>query len=239
MAPLAALPRVLREEVLGLCADVSPSGQSYRRDVVQRAGPFRPSGFPEAIRPPRQRLLALAGVAAAAGVLIAIVATGIITVLALSGSHRPDPAAAARSGSPSGTASAPVTASTGSAKQGIAEPLMRPRARAGGHQCGASGSAGFGLADQGEAVTVGHVVGASVPDTGAKAAHAHADTDTDGHRHADAHIDLYLHCHADAVLHVPGPWIAAAAGALLLSAYLVLVSPYVVPTQLCAGSNYG
>ncbi len=124
MAPLAALPQMLREEVLGLCADVSPPGQSYRRDVVQRAGPFRPNGFPEAIRPPRQRLLALAGVAAAAGVLIAIVATGIITVLALGGSHPPQRADAARSGHPQGSADAAGTASPGSS--GAALPSLSP-----------------------------------------------------------------------------------------------------------------
>ena len=41
-------------------------------------------------------MLALSGVAAAVGVLIAIAATGIITVLALTGSHTPRPAAAGR-----------------------------------------------------------------------------------------------------------------------------------------------
>ena len=40
-------------------------------------------------------MLALSGVAAAVGVLIAIAATGVITVLALTGSHTPRPAAAA------------------------------------------------------------------------------------------------------------------------------------------------
>jgi RNA polymerase sigma factor (sigma-70 family) len=127
MAPLAALPRGLRAEVLELCADVSPLSQSYRRDVAQSAGPFRPSGFPESARPPRPRMLALAGIAAAAGVVIAIAATGIITVLALSGSHPPG-AAAARSGSPSGTAGASVTTSAGSA--GGAAPSLSPAASA-------------------------------------------------------------------------------------------------------------
>ena len=124
MAPLAALPRGLREEVLGLCADGSPQGQSYRRDVMQSAGSFLPNGFPQPARPPRSRMLALSGVAAAVGVLIAIAATGVITVLALTGSHTPRPAAAGRSGSPSGTASASATASTGSA--GGVSPSLSP-----------------------------------------------------------------------------------------------------------------
>ena len=116
MAPLAAPPPGLREEVLGLCGDVRPLSLEYRRDVMQRAGPFRPNGFPEPIRPPGQRWLALSGVAAAVGVLIAIVATGIITVLALGGSHTPQPADVARSGhgNPSGSAASSVTTSPGS-----------------------------------------------------------------------------------------------------------------------------
>ena len=128
MAPMAALPGVLREEVLGLCADVGPLAQSYRQDVLQRAGEFRPNGFPQAIRPPRQRLLVLSGVAAAAGILIAVVATGIVTVLALGGSHTPRPASAARSGNPQASAVASVTASPGSA--GAASPSLSPTASA-------------------------------------------------------------------------------------------------------------
>ena len=54
MAPLATPPPELREEVLGLCADVQPLSLSYRRDVMERAGPFRPNGFPEPVRPPRR-----------------------------------------------------------------------------------------------------------------------------------------------------------------------------------------
>ena len=120
MAPLAALPHGLRQEVLGLCADVGPAAQSYRRDVLERAGPFRPNGFPQAIRPPGRRRLVLAAVAATAGIVIAMVATGIITVFALGGSRTPNPVNAVRSGS--GVAS--VTASPGSA--GAALPSLSP-----------------------------------------------------------------------------------------------------------------
>jgi RNA polymerase sigma factor (sigma-70 family) len=117
MALPPPLPDELREEVLRLCASSSPRAQEYREDVLLDAGSFRPNGFPEAVRPPRQRMLALSGVAAAAGILIAVAATGIITVLALTGSHAP-PAEAARPGSPSGTgtglpAAAPSTGPTG------------------------------------------------------------------------------------------------------------------------------
>ena len=115
MAPLAALPNELREEVLRLCASSSPGAREYREDVLLDAGPFRPNGFPPAVRPRRHRMLALSGVAAAAGVLIAVAATGIITVLALTGSHAPRPPDAARPASPSGTGSGlpAAAASTG------------------------------------------------------------------------------------------------------------------------------
>ena len=87
MAPLAALPPGLRDEVLELCTDSSPETLSYRRDVTQRAGAFLPNGFPQAIHAPRRRMIALSGAAAVVGVLVAIMATGIVTVLALTGSH--------------------------------------------------------------------------------------------------------------------------------------------------------
>jgi RNA polymerase sigma factor (sigma-70 family) len=123
MPPLATLPPGLRGEVLWLSADSGPQAQSYRRDVMQRAGSFQPNGFPQAVRAPR-RMLALSGVAAAVGVLIALAATGIVTVLALTGSHSPRPAAADRSARPPGTAGAPATADTGSA--GGASPGASP-----------------------------------------------------------------------------------------------------------------
>jgi RNA polymerase sigma factor (sigma-70 family) len=129
MAPLAAVPRGLRGEVLSLCADTSPQGQAYRQEVLQDAGPFRPGGFPEAIRPPRQRVLALSGVAAAAGVLIAVAATGIITALALGGSHAPRAADAAGSGRLPGTAGAQAPSNTGPAVGGTS-PSLSPTAGA-------------------------------------------------------------------------------------------------------------
>ena len=221
MTPLAALPHGLREEVLGLCADVSPEGQSYRREVTQRASPFRPNGFPQPASASRSRMLALSGVAAAVGVLIAVVATGIITVLALTGSHTPRSAAAGRSGHPSGTASASVTASPGSAAQAVAEPVS-DHERAGRHQRAAARGAAFRLADQGQAVAVGHVIGAGVPDTDAEAAHTH--THAHVYRHADAHLHLHLHGHRHAVAYLHVPVKAAAPGALWLPAYFVLVS---------------
>src|SRR6266704_2278467 len=112
MAPPAVLPPELRDEVLELCTDPSPETLSYRRDVAQRAGAFRPNGFPQAIRAPRRRMIALSGAAAVVGVLVAIMATGIVTVLALTGSHAPRSAAAGTGGSP-GAASAQATGDTG------------------------------------------------------------------------------------------------------------------------------
>jgi len=112
MAPLAELPPGLREEILGLCADTSPEALSYRREVTQRAGAFLPNGFPQAVRAPRRRMVALSGVAAAVGVLVAVMATGIVTVLALTGSHGQRQAAADSS---PGSASAPASGDAGTA----------------------------------------------------------------------------------------------------------------------------
>ena len=129
MAPLAALPYDLRDEVLWLCSDSSPLAQSYRQDVTQRAGSFRSNGFPQAVRAPRRRMLALSGVAAAVGVLIAITATGIVTVLALTGSHAP-PSAADRSGHSPGPAAASDTGSAGGASPRISPASSGPASSA-------------------------------------------------------------------------------------------------------------
>ena len=125
MALPPALPDELRDEVLRLCASSSPRAQEYREDVLLDAGSFRPNGFPEAVRPPRQRMLALSGVAAAAGILIAVAATGIITVFALTGSHAP-PAEAARSGSPSATGSGLPAAAASTGPAGDVSPSALP-----------------------------------------------------------------------------------------------------------------
>ena len=120
MAPLAELPPGLREEVLGLCADTSTEALSYRREVTRRAGAFLPNGFPQPARAPRRRMLALSRVAAAAGVLVAIMATGIVTVLALTGSHAPRQAAA---GASSSSASASALASGDAGTAGATSPV--------------------------------------------------------------------------------------------------------------------
>jgi RNA polymerase sigma factor (sigma-70 family) len=116
MAPLAALPRGLREKVLALCADYSPPAQAYREEMTQRAGPFGANGFPEQVRQPRGRMLALSGAATASAILIAIVATGVITVLALGISHTPRPPDNTRPSSATATASAAVTARAGATR---------------------------------------------------------------------------------------------------------------------------
>ena len=112
MAPLFGPPLELRDEVLQLCTSSSPGALAYRRDVTQRAGPFRPNGFPEPVRPPRRRILALSGMTAAvAGVVIAIAATGIVAAIALTGAHPPaSSAASAKSGQASQTSSATAAA---------------------------------------------------------------------------------------------------------------------------------
>ena len=109
MAPPAALPRGLREKVLRLCADDSPPARAYREEARQGAGPFAANGFPQQVRQPRGRMLALPGGAAASAILIAIVATGVITVLAVGGSHTPRSVDDTRSHNAPATAGAAVT----------------------------------------------------------------------------------------------------------------------------------
>jgi RNA polymerase sigma factor (sigma-70 family) len=125
MAPLAALPRGLRENVLRLCADDSPRAQAYREEVAQRADPFAANGFPQQVRQPRGRMLALSVGAAASAILIAIAAIGVITLLAFGGSHSPRPLDGSRSRSAPATASAAATARAGAAS---ASPSVSPAA---------------------------------------------------------------------------------------------------------------
>ena len=110
MAPLAALPFWLRDDVLELCSDSSGQTMAYRQEVMLRAGPFGPDGFPPTFRPPRSRVVVLSRIAAAAGVAIAVVSAGTITVLALSGPHVPHSADAVRVTTGSVSASAAQTA---------------------------------------------------------------------------------------------------------------------------------
>jgi len=109
MPPLAAIPAGLGDEVLGLCTDWSPQVLEYRQEVVDGAGAFRADGFPEPVAPPRKRVLALSGVAAAAGVVVALAATGIVTVFALTGSPAPHHTQAAASPSKTATAASTPT----------------------------------------------------------------------------------------------------------------------------------
>jgi len=115
-APQAALPRGLREKVLRLCADHGPPAHAYREEVTRRAGPFAANGFPQQVRPPRGRMLALSGGAAAPAILIAIAATAVITFLAFGSARTPRPAGDTSSRSAPATATAAVTARAGAAR---------------------------------------------------------------------------------------------------------------------------
>jgi RNA polymerase sigma factor (sigma-70 family) len=132
MAPLAALPGGLRDNVLGLCADDSPLTQACREEVTQRAGPFGANGFPRQIRQSRGRMLALSGGAAALAFLIAIAATGVLTVLALGSSHTPQPVDDTRSPSVSAAASTAVTSSAGAGRvsPGVSPAASQPETSA-------------------------------------------------------------------------------------------------------------
>ena len=213
MAPLPPLPDVLREDVLGLCADVGPLAQSYREDVLQ--GRLVPA----------QRLPA----ADQAAVARAVRSPG--------GGRRPDRdrsdrdhhgARARRLAHPAAGRGRPVRQRPLAGprrrrdheprigRRDVPEPFAGHR-RAGRHQRAATGRTvfGFGLADQGEAVAAGHVLSTALP---------HADTTA-----ADAHADVHGHPHAEAHRHAFAAVIAfARRGPDLLrfplSSYFVLVS---------------
>ena len=126
MPPLAALPAWLGEDVLELCTDWGPEAIGYRQEVVDTAGPFRPSGFPEPLAAPRRRMPALSGLAGAAGVAVALTATGIVTVVALTGSSTPHHPQAARS--PSETMSASSSSTTPDSSGVITTPKLPTQA---------------------------------------------------------------------------------------------------------------
>ena len=157
MPPLAPLPGGLRNVVLRVCADRDPQAVAYRSEVTHSAGSFLPSGFPEAIHPPG-RMLSVPRTAIAAGVLVAVAASGTVAALALGGSHPSRSLAADRSSGPA-AASSTATASATSA---------RPSAGcAAGRQPGrvqsAPGGGGVGVADHGEAVIVASVTAPPTP----------------------------------------------------------------------------
>ena len=188
--------------------------------------------------------------AAAVGVLIAIVATGIVTVLALGGSHTPKPADVARSGNGNspGSAAASVTTSSGSA--GATSPSLSPATSAPAViSAPPPGRTAFGLADQGEAVAIGQVLSAALPHADTTAADAHADVDVDGHPHAEAHRHAFAAAidfaaaigFAAAQVFVPLRPCRTRHGLAVLSpsSCFVLISNYVVRPELYAGPNYG
>jgi RNA polymerase sigma factor (sigma-70 family) len=85
--PMIAIPAGLREQVLRLAADRSPSGIGYRDLVIRRAEPFDRSGFPGPIERPGRMygVRALGAVTSAA--VIAAALLGVGTVFALDALH--------------------------------------------------------------------------------------------------------------------------------------------------------
>ena len=186
MAPLAVLPHWLREDVLQLCSDASQPTLAYRREVALRAGPFGPNGFPQAIRPPRQRALALARIAATVGIVIAVVSAGIVTVLALRGSRPPHSADAVAPPRGSVTGSALATAEpTGSAEApASAFPTVSQPTTTG--QGPAAGAAPVTPAKPSPSHSMTALrIGLTHADT-----HTYADAHAHPHGHGDAHSDV-------------------------------------------------
>jgi RNA polymerase sigma factor (sigma-70 family) len=120
LLPAAVPPAGLRGQLFDLAADVSPVPTAYRAGVISRAGPFRRSGFPIPLDPPRaaRRPVTWALAAGGAAAALAVIAGGILLapgMLQPSAPHSPGGAIAGPAGTPSGPARAGVTspASTG------------------------------------------------------------------------------------------------------------------------------
>jgi hypothetical protein len=116
--PAVELPEGLREQVLKVCADSTPTGRAHRVSVTHRAGPFDRTGYPEPIIPPgpawwhevRRHPRAAAAVAVIAG---AVLAAGITALAVAGGSHRAQASTVALGGgvSPVASSTAPGSAS--------------------------------------------------------------------------------------------------------------------------------
>jgi hypothetical protein len=114
LLPAAVPPAGLRGQLFDLAGDVSPVPAAYRAGVIRRAGPFRRSGFPTPLDPPRaaRRPVTWALAAGAGAAALAVIAGGILLasgMLGPSAPHSPGGAIAGAAGAPSGPARAGVT----------------------------------------------------------------------------------------------------------------------------------
>jgi len=115
--PAVELPEGLREQVLKVGADSTPTGRAHRVSVTHRAGPFDRRGYPKPIIPPgpawwhevRRHPRAAAAVAVVAG---AVLAAGITALAVAGGSHRAQASTVALGGgvSPVASSTAPGSA---------------------------------------------------------------------------------------------------------------------------------
>jgi RNA polymerase sigma factor (sigma-70 family) len=102
VAPLAALPAGLRDQVLRLCTDGTPEALARRASIVDRAGPFGHSGFPVPLDPPKLARWPGHGHAAVAAGATAATAAIAVAVLAIGASHNGRrPAIGSAAGQPS------------------------------------------------------------------------------------------------------------------------------------------
>ena len=155
-APLAMLPSGLRDRVLALCMDGTPTAMAQRTGIVQRAGSTGGTGFPAALDPPKaarwqprppkaarwqpshHQITATAGAATVAAAAIAVV-----TVLVTGGAPGRHPAghSAAGRGGPAGPSAPAVPPSSPGARHGAgAFPVS---ARGGTLPPGTAGSSGI------------------------------------------------------------------------------------------------
>ena len=128
MLPAAVPPAGLRGQLFDLASDVSPVPTAYRAGVISRAGPFRRSGFPLPLDPPRaaRRPVTWALAAGGGAAALAVIAGGILLASGMLGpSARHSPGGAA---GPAGTPARPARAGvTPTASTGPTAPVSTPR----------------------------------------------------------------------------------------------------------------
>ncbi len=155
VAPLAALPEGLREQVLRLVADRTPEGTATKAGIVQHAGTFGQNGFPAPLDPPKAGVrwrpsheqALTAGAAAAAAVVIAVVA--VLAIGAAQHGKTPTGPAAAQGGGP-GPSGQPGGKPGQPGKPGQnPSPGAQPSASASSHATATPGAGAVGAAPQG------------------------------------------------------------------------------------------
>jgi RNA polymerase sigma factor (sigma-70 family) len=134
LLPVVMLPAKVRRQLFRLVSDGSPAATARVSWVVERSAPYRPSGFPEPIDPPRVPSWWRSGYAVAAGVavlaLLLLSGGAVFVADLLHHANAPDIALAKRSPVASPSAAAPGPSSAASSTGPPPSPSVSPTAAA-------------------------------------------------------------------------------------------------------------